>query len=257
MRALRLLLLLPLLALLGAPPLPAAERVLAGLSHDRVAITANFDGSEITIFGAVKREVPVPDTSTLEVIVTVTGPEGPVTVRRKSRMLGIWVNAEAVEIDAAPSFYAVSTTGPLDLILSEAEDLTHRISIGQMIHAVGVPPAIADSGRFPEALVRLRTRAGLYATDIGGVTLSEDTLFQTGITLPANLVEGAYSVRIFLTRDQQVIDSFQMPIYVQKVGLERWMFVLAHQQPLVYGILSVLIAVLAGWAASAVFRLVR
>ncbi|WP_323784168.1 TIGR02186 family protein, partial [Leisingera sp.] len=50
----------------------AKEEVVLGLSQDRVAITATFDGSEILVFGAVKRESPIPSGEPLEVIVTVS-----------------------------------------------------------------------------------------------------------------------------------------------------------------------------------------
>ena len=52
-------------------------------------------------FGAIKRESPIPETP-LQVIITVAGPSEPVVVRRKERKLGIWVNADTVEVDSAP-----------------------------------------------------------------------------------------------------------------------------------------------------------
>jgi hypothetical protein len=55
----------------------------------------------------------------------------------------------------------------------------------------------------------------------------------------------------------QVVDVYETTIAVRKVGLERWIYNLAHQKPLIYGILSLTIAILAGWLASAVFRLLR
>jgi hypothetical protein len=54
-----------------------------------------------------------------------------------------------------------------------------------------------------------------------------------------------------------VIDSLESTIDVRKEGLERWLTNLAHDQPLIYGLLSLLIAVVAGWAASAGFRFLR
>jgi hypothetical protein len=39
--------------------------------------------------------------------------------------------------------------------------------------------------------------------------------------------------------------------------LERWIYNLAHAYPLIYGILSLTIAIIAGWLASAVFRYIR
>lgn len=246
---------LRILLLCLALAVPAhAEEVVAGLSQNRIAITANFDGSEILIFGAVKREDPISTTEPLEVIVAVVGPSEPITVRRKDRRLGIWVNTEAVEVDAAPSFYAVATTGPLVDILRDTEDLRHQVSIPRAIRSVGAPQTVVDSEAFTEALIRIRTKNGLYQQLENQVELSEDTLFSTSIALPANLTEGAYKTRIFLTRNGSVVDAYETVIDVQKVGLERWIYNLAHDRPLIYGIFSLFIAIVAGWSASAVFR---
>ena len=69
-----------LLLWLAALPL-RAEEVVLGLSKDRVAITATFEGSDILIFGAIKRETAIPEVP-LDVIITVSGPSRPATVRR-------------------------------------------------------------------------------------------------------------------------------------------------------------------------------
>ena len=108
----RLLALLLALGVAGTP-LAASETIVAGLSQNRVAITAQYDGSEILVYGAVRRDAPLPEGQRLEVIITVEGPATPLVIRRKARTAGIWVNAASVTIDAAPSFYAVATTGPL------------------------------------------------------------------------------------------------------------------------------------------------
>jgi uncharacterized protein (TIGR02186 family) len=208
------------------------------------------------VFGAIRREMPPPD-SRLGVVVTVAGPHRPVDVRRKSRVAGIWVNTESLEIDAAPTYYAIATTGPLFEVLSYTEDLRHRISIPVGIRSVGAPPEIEDAMRFTDALIRLRERSGLYRSEAEPVELQEETLFQTSFALPANLSEGAYSVRIFVTRDREVIDAYATVLDVQKEGLERFLFNLAHDNPAAYGLLALAIAIGAGWGASALFRLLR
>jgi len=239
--------------------LPAqAEEVVADLSQNRVAITANFDGSEILIFGAVKRDAPLlVDDSPLEVIVTIAGPSVPVTVRRKDKKYGIWVNTDAVEVDAAPSFYAIATSGPLSEILSDTEDLRHHITIPRAIRSVGAPMTIQDAPSFTDALIRIRSESDLYQLKDETVEITEGTLFRTSVALPANLTEGDYTTRFYLTRDGAVIDTFETVIFVQKVGLERFLYNLAHDRPLIYGLLSLAIAIAAGWLASAVFRYIR
>lgn len=250
MRRLLLALLITLLPLSGA-----AEEVVAGMSQNRIQITTNFDGSEILIFGAVKRQAPLPDGPPLQVIVTVQGPSAPVTIRRKDKRFGIWVNSASVEIDRAPSFYAVATSAPWKDVISEVEDLRQKISISRAIRAVGLERE--DRADFVEALIRIQRKKGAYYDLFGGVEVSEETLFRTSVKLPANLTEGEYLTRFFLTRGGKVIDVHESAIDVRKVGLEAFLFSLSREQPLVYGIMSLAIAIAAGWLASAAFRLIR
>lgn len=244
------------LAFLALPVPLAAEEVVLGLSSDKVAITANFNGSDILVFGAVKREVAIPD-EPLDVIVAIAGPSDPLIVRHKARRFGIWINTEAVEIDAAPSFYAVSTTGPLDDVLSNVEDLRHRISIPRAIRSVGAAGQAEDVQAFTGAVIRIKKANGAYSVQEGGVVLDEQTLFRTSIKLPSNLTEGDYLARIFLTRSGRVVSEYETVIDVRKVGLERWLFTLSRDHAFLYGLMSLAIAIVAGWSASAVFQGVR
>ena len=149
------------LILLFAAPLQA-EEVVAELSQTRVSITADFTGSDILLFGAVKREDPIPDDSSLEVLVTVEGPKVPITIRRKSKRFGIWINTDAAEIDAAPSFYAIATTSPIKDVLSQTEDLRHHVTIPRAIRAVDTGAVVSELDAFLEALVRIKERADAY-----------------------------------------------------------------------------------------------
>lgn len=249
-------LLAALLALLLWTAQARAEEIVLGLSSDRVAITATFTGDDILIFGAVKRDAPAPPgASPLEVVITVSGPLQPLTVREAERHLGIWVNSRAVHVDAAPSFYAVATTGPLDEILSDTEDLRHSITIPRAIRAIGND--VGNREDFLDALIRIREQEGTYRVIEGGVEFDEQTLFRTRIGLPANLVEGDYPTRIFLIRDGQVVDAFETTIYVRKAGIERWLYALAQEQPFLYGLLALALAIVAGWGASAAFQALR
>lgn len=250
-----------LVALIWASATPAAgqaveETVIAGLSQTHVAITTDFSGSEIFIYGAIKRDAPVPKDWPLDVIVAVTGPLEPVIVRKKERKFGIWVNDAGVKVDEAPSLYAVATTGPFRDIISFTDDFRYKVGIENLVHFIGETDDEEFKEGYPEALVRIRKAKGIYFELIGAVKVTEETLFETRIQLPANLVEGDYRARIFLLRDKTVLDVFEAVIEVRKVGLERWIYTMAQEQSALYGILSILVALTAGWLASAFFRLI-
>lgn len=232
-----------------------AEEIVLGLSHNEVAITANFDGSDILIFGAVKREAPAPVDQHLGVIITVAGPDMPVTVRRKERRFGIWVNTDSVNVAVAPSFYAVATNLPLSEILTQAHDNRARISINGAIRTYGQPDGYETD--FEDALIRIRQGELLYQTLSDSVLVEDDTLFRTTIKMPANLTEGDYTAEIYLTRGGEIIDVYATTIPVKKVGLERWLYNLAHENAMIYGLMSLAIAIAAGWSASAIFTVFR
>ena len=97
----------------------------------------------------------------------------------------------------------------------------------------------------------------LYVQRPGGVSIDQGVLFRTTIPLPANIVEGIYTAQVLLTRDREVIDRFSTDIEVRKVGLERMIYDMAQTSPLLYGVLSIAVALLAGFGASDIFRMLR
>lgn len=243
-----------LLLLLAALP-ARSEEVVTGLSQTRVAITTDFTGSEILIYGAVKREAPPPP-GPFDIIVVLVGPAAPVTVFRKERRLGLWVNGTGVEIDSAPSLYAVATSRPFHEILSYTDDFRYHIGLDHVVRLIGNPTDTVYPEVYRQALIRLRRARGLYFENEGGVRIDEGVLFQTSIALPSDLVEGTYRARVFLLRDKAVVSADQAAIEVRKVGFERWIYTAAKEYGALYGLGSILVALAAGWLASALFRLI-
>ena len=233
-----------------------AESVVVGMDKEKVAITATFDGSQILLFGAVKRDKPAPS-GNIQVIVTIAGPSEPISVHRKSKVFGIWMNTDTVDVDAAPSFYAVATSSDLSSTINDAEDLRYKVSLPRAIQSVGAPMDVLDAAPFSDAVIRIRSNQGLYQLHENKVDIDEQTLFRTSIDMPADISDGDYTARILLTRNGNVIDEFTTIIDVRKVGLERFLFNMSRENPLSYGLMSIAIAIFAGWAASLLFRFFR
>lgn len=241
-----------------AAPLAAQETVIVDLSQNRVAITANYSGSEIFVFGAVKRDSPMAeDIAPLDVAIVVEGPLEHTVVRKKDKTVGIWVNTESAEIAEAPSFFTVATTRPLDDILSVGDRSDFAIGLSHAVRRQAHEDPNLDMDAYREAITRIRVDNGLYSEREGIINLTAETLFDASIQLPANLVEGDYTARIYLIRDRNIVADTSVAITVRKEGLERWLYNLAHEQALLYGLLSLLVALMAGYGASEVFRLLR
>ena len=116
---------------------------------------------------------------------------------------------------------------------------------------------VLDAVSFSEAVIRIRKEQGLYKLLQNTIEIDEQTLFRTSIDMPADISEGDYTARILLTRNGNVIDEFSTVIDVRKVGLERLLFNMSRENPLAYGLMSLAIAIFAGWAASLLFRFFR
>ena len=71
---------------------------------------------------------------------------------------------------------------------------------------------------------------------------------------PANVPTGSYTVEVYLFRDRKAVMTQRTPLTVHKIGLEADIFNFAHQQSALYGIIAIVIALMAGWLAGVMFR---
>lgn len=243
----RLSVLLALILLLPAGR-ASAQELVADLSNHLVAITAGFTGTEVLLFGAVEGQG--------DVVMVVTGPTQEVIVRRKDKLLGIWLNARSVGFADVPSFYAVASSRPLSEIANEA--VRSRLEIGtanlRLPLAGRQSLTAADEAEFRAALIRRKQARGLYPATVGQVAFVGRTLFRTRLFLPSNVPTGTYTVTVYLIREQEVVSAQTTPLLVSKAGFGADVYEFAHNQSAAYGAIAVIIAVMAGWLASLIFR---
>ena len=234
-----------LIALLRPTP-SEAEELVVDLSDHLVAISTGFAGTSVLLFGAVENAG--------HVVVVVRGPDHPVVVRRMARIAGVWANEAEMTFERAPSFYAVASSAPLAQVVSEPVATRHQIGVERV--AIPIPDDVEPSKAevYRDALIRNKQRQRLYSRDPARIAFLGNRLFRTDMALPANAPVGTYIVEVFLIRDGDVVSAGTTPLIVSKVGFEARVFDFAHRHSLAYGVLAILIAVLAGWVASAVFR---
>lgn len=230
------------------------QQLVADLSSHLIAISAGFIGTEVVLFGTTS-EAGLEGAS--DVTIVVTGPRGSVTVRRKDRVAGIWVNADSQGFSQVPSFYMVAASRPLNELAAKPVLERHQIGVANMqFQPVGVAGLRTrdEMADYRQALVRNKQRAGLYGVAVGQVAFLGGRLFRTNIYFPSNVPTGLYNVEVMLIRDGEVVSAQTTPLVVSKVGFSADVYDFAHQRPLLYGLMAVIGAVLSGWLAGAVFR---
>ena len=236
----------------GLAQTPAGDetgRLVTGLSTNRIAITSNFTGSEIVLFGTVEGIFERP--RDYDVVVVIEGPRRDVMVRRKDRFLGIWLNAEGRELENAPTSLYVLTSAPLSQIATPETIAGSALNLEARL-----PDAASRRGgeTFRQALIRLKSDQRLYAISLGGVEFLSDMLFRASIRVPAAIPVGQHKSEVYLLRGGVVVARDTLPIVIEKQGLEEASHTLAVEHSLLYGILAVVIAFFMGWAANIIFR---
>ncbi len=221
--------------------------LVADLSHHLVAITTGFSGANVLLFGATDGPG--------DIVIVIRGPAKDMPIRRKERFGPVWVNATTVTLRDVPSYYRMASSRPLEELAPDF--LLQRYQIG--LQNIRLEPLKADvSGAaladFRQALVRLKGGQGLYGEDLGAVNLMANRLFRTELHFPADVPTGTYLVEVYLFRNGAVTAAEIVPFTVSKIGPAADIYDLAQQHGIIYGLLAVITAILAGYGASAAFR---
>lgn len=220
--------------------------LVTDLSAHVIAITSSFTGTDLLLFGSLEEPG--------DVIVVVRGPAGPLTVRRKERVFGIWVNRSSMDFASVPGYYAVAASRPLDEIAPAG--LLERLQIGaanlRFQHQGGAGEA--EVIPFRAAIVRNKSRERLYFENVGEVAFLGRKLFRTRIDFPAVVPVGTYRAEVYLIRDKRVVAAQAIPLFIDKQGIEQAVYDFAHAMPLLYGLLAVAAAAFSGWLAATAFR---
>ena len=236
-------------------PLPP-EGIQIGLSTDNVSITAGFSGADLTIFGSLENPDPlVARQGRYDIIVVLEGPPRPVVVRRKDRVLGVWVNLDSETFENVPMSYSVATTRPL-------QDITEPNSYKQLsLGASNLYMQPADAGdspatveEFTAALRDRKSATGLYSENVGGVQFLSQNLFRATVRLAPNVPVGTHKARAFLFKSGLFIKESSAQLEIRKSGFEQSIFRVAHDYSFLYGVFAISLAMITGWLGRLVFR---
>jgi uncharacterized protein (TIGR02186 family) len=230
-----------------AAPALAVPPLVAELSQRRIEITTGFTGADLLVFGSTERLI---GEASDEVLVVATGPPQPMVVRRKIRVLGFWINGPSATFPQVPGFYAIAGTRPAWQMLPEDVRQSGRLGLDALpLRALG-----AQGPAFRAALLDLKKGAGLWVEDTVPVEVSGGRLFHARVPLPATVTPGTYRVEVLLVRARRIVARQELNFEVARVGAAARIANVADTAPLLYGLTCIVLAGLAGWLGSVLFR---
>lgn len=235
---------------------PTKPDIAVALTDDLVEVNASFAGARLTLFGAVTGvEDPA---NTVDVIAVIRGPATRFEIRRLERKNLIWAPGHAHIVENAPGLYLTAATRPITDVAPLPEQAAYHLGTDFLTFSVTRPGEDGEEsdhdGDFAEAFITEIEDKGLYDARVGGVSFKKGALFAINADLPANTPVGDYDVSVYLYQDGRLLGRDSATLVVNKVGIERRIYELAHQRPVSYGILCVALSLFAGWIASFAFR---
>ena len=85
----------------------------------------------------------------------------------------------------------------------------------------------------------------------------DGNLFKTSIHIPNTVPVGEYDVNVYLIIDEKINKEYSYKFIVTRIGIEEAIYNLAFDFPLIYGLMSLTIAVITGWSGAELFRRFR
>ncbi|MEL6979959.1 MAG: TIGR02186 family protein, partial [Pseudomonadota bacterium] len=209
-----------------------------------------FDGAEITVSGAVLGEADaIGQTAGAPILaLRLIGAQEMITLRRKDRRYGMWLNVEDRRL-IGPSYFAAAASDPAAAAAAG----------GAAPAFLSATAAIETDAAYEEALLRLRGQDELYANTISTVALQPDGRFEARFTLPPSATAGLMAAQAALIDPATgaVLTTTTAEVVVKKVGVEGVIAHAATTNPLLYSLLTLIAAIAAGWLAHAVFGYIR
>lgn len=252
---------LAVMALIAMPaPLPMHP---PELTPGTISMGSFYDGASVHLEG----EAPLAS----GVIVVLRGVEKDEFFNRKGRFGVIWLNADRIHFQHAPSLFYTFSSGDAESMLSRAELNKYVLDEAAVLHGIGClchckcnltevgqqsgsKDAVPDPA-YREVLVKeflqSREQDGDYRTVPRSVNLEKSGSslhYKLDFRLPVNLAAGSYKIQVVACDHQQVIGYSEETLVATKAGVAEYIQGAAFRSPWMYGAAAVLIALLAGFA---------
>ena len=241
-----------------------ASALVIGSDEEEILIDANFSGQDLMVFGAFYADPSQPRDEKGDLLIEVVGPSEDIILRKKKSFLGFWLNAHQVEFRDIPGFYYLSSTSEINNEFFDKNNIgilkakrSSEIDWSSLTINWGGVNSETDKVEFHEALIRTKASEGLYKETQSEIELIDGNLFKTSIHIPNTVPVGKYDVNVYLIIDEKISKEYSYNFIVTRIGIEEAIYNLAFDFPLIYGLMSLTIAVITGWSGAELFRRFR
>ena len=224
--------------------------VISDIDKSNIELSTRFDGTSILVFGALS-----PENDSTSLLIEIIGPSTSVNIRKKVQIWGIWVNKKIAQFKDIPSFYQISISNPEHPVLIEIENQKLKSLFYDFLETNSTPEDVNGVEQYYLELTRLKKKLGKLSVFEEQVNIIDKKLFSHKVNLPKKIHPGIYKIKMTLI-DQQGIElsKSEQSVKVSKVGVQEFLSYNSKNNPVFYGLFSVIIALFLGFSAAQIFR---
>ena len=224
--------------------------VISDVDKSDIELSTRFDGTSILVFGAISSE-----NNRTSLLVEVVGPPTTIDIRKKVQIWGIWISNKIAQFQDIPSFYQISISKPEHPSLKEIEYQRLKSIFYDSLEII----SRSEKGNGPEKyyseLTRLKKKLGNLVTFKEKINIIENKLFSHKVNLPKKIHPGIYKIKmILIDQHGKELSKSEHSVKVSKVGVQEFLSSNSKNNPVFYGLFSVIIALFLGFSAAQLFR---
>jgi len=220
-----------------------ASPIISGISTNEINIDTKFRGADILLFGAKGYSG--------NIVIAVRGPKKNFLITKKERFMGIWHNGERIKVKDIYSYYSLFSTFNDN---AASSDILALLELGRNNLKFDFSGSADDKTKndFQIQLIDKFEKSSLYPAT-NKIDFLDETLFKVMLHFPKNISRGIYTVEIYLINEDSLTSFQSIPIYVNQVGISARILDFAYQESFLYGIITVILALVVGWLANYLF----
>jgi uncharacterized protein (TIGR02186 family) len=243
-----ILILISLIVTIGT----ASATLTAKANHDHINIDFFYHGSTVSVSG-------ITDPGT-DLIIKIVSPEGHEALKEKGKVGGIlWMNVDTMNFEHVPNLYSIHSTRKLDEMISREEMDKYVIGYPALNRHAAIDPLTTPEGKekwFNE-FIKYKEKSKLYSTTDGKIEMKDKDGKQSYYILtqwPYQAPPGDYIVTVYEIKNGKVVDQAESKVLVEQAGVVKTLAGMARNNAALYGLLSIIAALGAGFSVGLIFR---
>jgi uncharacterized protein (TIGR02186 family) len=217
------------------------------LSQDEINISTGFSGTQVTLFGE--------QNISGDIAIVIRGPQRNIILKEKRKILGFWLSRHNAIFDQVPSFYAVASSRPIDMLSTPATLKAHQIGLDNISIKLKDESKRPDvKRRAQDAFIQTKQIDGLYVLRSVNIDYVTDSLFKVRLDFPANIAVGEYTVEAYLFQNRQLAATDKLKLNIKQVGFNAELKEFSQNRQWLYALVLITLALLFGWGATELLR---